>query len=134
MLVTADWLVAHHADPRVRVLDPREGAEYDAGHVPGASNAHTPFKDPERPLHVMPPDHAAATISALGISEHDTVIITSIGMLGGRAWWFLRYHGHPDVRILDGGFEAYRDAGGPVSAERSPVAPAHFVARVDPTL
>lgn len=134
LLVTAEWLVAHHADPDVRIVDPRSPEDYAKGHVPGAVNANTAFKDPERPLHVMPPDPAEAAIRALGISDPSIVIVTHNGMLAGRAWWFLTYHGHRDVRILDGGFDAYRDAGGPVSADVPIVAPGTFHVRVDPGL
>jgi len=31
-----------------------------------------------------------------------------------RAWWLLRYFGHPSVRVLDGGFRAWTAAGYPV--------------------
>ena len=30
------------------------------------------------------------------------------GLAAGRAWWLLRYHGHPDVRVLDGAWPAWR--------------------------
>ena len=134
MLVSAEWLVAHHAGPTVRVIDPRSPADYAKGHVPGAVSSNTAYKDPDRPLHVMWQDQAESAIRALGISNDDTVIVSGHGMLGGRAWWFLRYYGHPDVRILDGGFDAYVAAGGPVSADVPTVAPGTFKARIDPSL
>ena len=134
MLVTPEWLVAHHTDARVRVIDPRASAEYAKGHVPGAVSANTPYKDPDRPLHVMTPAQAQDAIRALGISDDSTVIVSGVNMLAGRAWWFLRYHGHSDVRILDGGFEAYAAVGGLVSTEAPVVVPGTFRVRVDPSL
>ena len=47
-----------------------------------------------------------------------------------RAWWLLSYHGHPDVRVLDGGWSAYVDAGGPVeTGEVADLEPGDFTAR-----
>lgn len=134
MLVTAEWLVAHHRDPGVRVIDPRRTEDYAKGHVPGAVSASTAYKDPVRPLHVMTPEQAEVAIGGLGVSNDTTVVISAVTMLAGRAWWFLSYHGHRDVHILDGGFEAYASAGGPVSTETKPVAPALFRAAIAPAL
>ena len=39
------------------------------------------------------------------------------GMSAARAFWFLQYLGHTDVHLLDGGFNAWRDAGRPVSRD-----------------
>ena len=133
-LVTAQWLVTHHADPNVRVIDPRKAEEYGAGHVPGSINARADYKDHERPLHVLAPEQAQAAMRSLGISDGTTVIVLGDGMLSGRAWWFLRYHGHRDTRISDGGYAAYIAAGGPPSTEPVTVAPGDATVHVDPTL
>src|SRR5439155_5725613 len=134
MLATPEWLIAHHHDPNVRVIDPRQPAEYAKGHIPGAVNANTPFKDPDHPLHVMTADQAQAAIRALGISDDTTAIVAGIGMLAGRIWWFLRDHGLADVRILDGGIEGYVAAGGRLVSEPTRVSPGTFTARVDPSV
>lgn len=134
LLVSPEWLVAHHADEDLRVIDPRKPEEYAAGHVPGSVNARSDYKDLARPLHVLPPDQAEAAIRALGISARTTVIVLGDGMLSGRAWWFLRYHGHPDTRIADGGFAAYVAAAGPVSTEAVSVSTGDFTPRVESSL
>ena len=41
------------------------------------------------------------------------------GMRAARAFWCLEYFGHPDVRVLDGGFGAWTAAGLPVSTEHN---------------
>jgi thiosulfate/3-mercaptopyruvate sulfurtransferase len=134
LLVAPDWLVKHHDDPNVRVIDPRKPEDYEKGHVPGAVNSRQDYKDPAARLHVMPPDQAETAIRALGVSKETSVVVMGDGMLSGRAWWFLRYHGHRDTRLANGGFAAYAAAGGPVSAEEVAVAPGDFTAHVDTSL
>jgi thiosulfate/3-mercaptopyruvate sulfurtransferase len=134
LLVAPDWLVAHHADSNVRVIDPRKPEEYASGHVPGSVNARSDYKDLAHPLNVMPPEQAEAAIRALGISANTHVVVLGDGMLSGRAWWFLRYHGHADTRLADGGFAAYVAAGGPVSVDAVTVPAGDFTPHVDPAL
>jgi thiosulfate/3-mercaptopyruvate sulfurtransferase len=50
-------------------------------------------------------------------------------MSAGRAWWLLRYYGHGDVAVLDGGFAAWVAAGYPVATDSQPVEPGDLVAR-----
>jgi thiosulfate/3-mercaptopyruvate sulfurtransferase len=50
-------------------------------------------------------------------------------MAAARAWWLLRYFGHPDVAVLDGGLAAWVAAGYPVSTEAAVVEQGDFVAR-----
>jgi thiosulfate/3-mercaptopyruvate sulfurtransferase len=46
-----------------------------------------------------------------------------------RAWWLLRYQGHADVRVLDGGWTAWCAEGGEIATGDDPVPPGDFIAR-----
>jgi thiosulfate/3-mercaptopyruvate sulfurtransferase len=134
LLVSPEWLVRHHADPNLRVLDPRRPEDFAKGHVPGALNAWSGFKDEANKLHVMPAEQAQKEIRALGVSDGTTVVVLGDGMLSGRVWWVLRLHGLRDARIADGGHAAYVAAGGPMSIETATVPPGDFTARRDASL
>jgi thiosulfate/3-mercaptopyruvate sulfurtransferase len=54
------------------------------------------------------------------------------GMYAARLWWLLRWLGHPQVAVLNGGFAAWERAGLPVSVRSVARAPRHFSARMDP--
>lgn len=124
------------AEPRLRVLDVRwklgrsDGRDqYLAGHIPGAVfvdlenelSAHGRPEDGRHPL----PDTAAVQAAARRWGLHDGDVVVAYDDAGGpgaaRAWWLLR-HGGVDVRVLDGGLRAWRDAGGAI--ESGPVEPA----------
>ncbi|MFE2583518.1 sulfurtransferase [Streptomyces sp. NPDC059378] len=90
-------------------------AEYAAGHVPGAvfvdldaELAAAPGPDGRHPL----PDIAefGAAMRRAGVSSKVPVIVYDGGQgwAAARAWWLLRWTGHPDVRVLDGGLPAWQ--------------------------
>ena len=123
-LVNAAWLLQHHADPNVRVVDtrfvlgkPDAGREaFAAGHIAGAV-----FADLERDLSSHPepsrrggrhPLPAIAkleeSLSKLGISkEQHVVAYDGGGFFAAHFWWMLRYLGHDQVSVLDGGLPAW---------------------------
>jgi thiosulfate/3-mercaptopyruvate sulfurtransferase len=89
-------------------------AEYAAGHLPGAV-----FVDLDRELassagargrHPLP-DLAefGAAMRRAGVSSSTPVVVCDGGQgwAAARAWWMLRWTGHPDVRVLDGGLPAW---------------------------
>jgi thiosulfate/3-mercaptopyruvate sulfurtransferase len=98
---------------------PRPDA-YAAGHIPGAV-----FIDLDRDLAAPPgpggrhplPDAATFTTAMrrAGVTNSRPVVLYD-GMAAARGWWVLRYFGHPDVRVLDGGLAAWVEAGGRLEA------------------
>jgi len=122
-LITAQHLAESMASGRVRVVDCRFDLmdsdaglrAYHAGHIPGAV-----FADLDRDLsgpvgpdtgrHPLPAAGTlAATFGRLGI-DHDTPVVVYDAGNGGlavRAWWLLRWLGHEQVALLDGGLAAW---------------------------
>jgi len=132
VLIAAGALAAAlDGDERIVLLDVRwalgddRGREhYLEGHLPGAV-----FVDLESEL-ADPPSaadgrHPLPSLQRLqeaarrwGISSGDVVVAydASGGLAAARAWWLLRWGGLADVRLLDGGVDAWRNAGGLLEA------------------
>jgi thiosulfate/3-mercaptopyruvate sulfurtransferase len=68
---------------------------------------------------------------AVGVSDDRAVVVydDGDGLPAARAWWVLRYYGHPSVRVLDGGFAAWTKAGLPVTASMPDAVAGDFTAR-----
>uniref|UniRef100_UPI002356A8B9 sulfurtransferase n=1 Tax=Actinomyces dentalis TaxID=272548 RepID=UPI002356A8B9 len=97
--------------------------QYLAGHVPGAAYVslddalaapHVPGATGRHPL----PGAAVlqAAMRAAGVSAARPVVVYDDwrSIAAARAWWLLRWAGHDDVRVLDGGWRAWRAGGGDV--------------------
>jgi thiosulfate/3-mercaptopyruvate sulfurtransferase len=123
-------------DVRWRLGGPPGLDSYREGHLPGAV-----FVDLDRDLAAPPgpagrhplPDPAAfqAAMRAAGVSQDRPVVVYDDrdATAAARAWWLLRYHGHENVRVLDGGYQAWLAAGLPVSAADPTGKPGDFTAR-----
>lgn len=109
-------------DVRWSLAQPDGSREFRQGHIPGAAyvdleselSAHG---DPEDGRHPLPTREALqAAARSWGLSNGDPVVVYDAGpsFAAARAWWLLRHAGVADVRILDGGFEAWVEAGGAV--------------------
>jgi thiosulfate/3-mercaptopyruvate sulfurtransferase len=94
---------------------------YAAGHLPGAVYVDLSTELAEAPgaggRHPLPPTEVFEKAMRLAGVRGDTAVVVYDdwqGLAAGRCWWLLRYHGHPDVRILDGGYSAWLADGGAV--------------------
>jgi thiosulfate/3-mercaptopyruvate sulfurtransferase len=125
VLVSAADLLADGG--RVVLLDVRwalgddQGREnYLAGHLPGAVfvDLETELADPPTAAegrHPLPSlQRLQACARRWGIRDDDPVVAYDAtgGLAAARAWWLLRWGGLPDVRLLDGGLDAWPAAGG----------------------
>jgi thiosulfate/3-mercaptopyruvate sulfurtransferase len=72
----------------------------------------------------------------IGVGDGSAVVAVDDtgGHLATRLWWALRYYGHDDVAVLDGGFSRWVREGRPVVREVADVPPATFTPRVRPEL
>ena len=123
-------------DVRWRLGGPPGLDSYREGHLPGAV-----FTDLDRDLAAPPgpagrhplPDPAVFTdaMRAAGVSEDHPVVVYDDrdATAAARGWWLLRYHGHQNVRVLDGGYQAWLAAGLPVTQADPAAQPGDFTAR-----
>ncbi|HAN72087.1 MAG TPA: sulfurtransferase [Actinobacteria bacterium] len=136
----ATWVVI---DARHDLHDPRAGhAGYESGHIPGAIFAHldrdltgirVPGETGRRPL----PEAGDLTeaIRRWGIGPRTQVVVYDNhggSMAAARLWVLLRWLGHEDAAVLDGGLGAWQAAGLPLS--RAVPRPTHgaFEPRLQP--
>ncbi|MGF3103385.1 sulfurtransferase [Rossellomorea sp. DUT-2] len=127
-IIDTDWLSEHVHDENLRIIDcrfslgnPAEGRErYKESHIPGAV-----FFDLEKDLSGYVKKHGGRhplpnmknflrKVEDVGIDNDTTVVIydEKEGAFAGRCWWLFQYIGHEKVYILNGGFAAWKKAGG----------------------
>ncbi len=123
-------------DVRWRVGGPPGLQEYLAGHLPGAA-----FVDLDQDLagppgaggrHPLPEAGAfQAAMRRAGVRDGAPVVVydEASSLAAARAWWTLRFYGHEQVRVLDGGYRAWAAAGQPVVGGAGGVTPGDFTAR-----
>lgn len=136
-VVTADWLLKHLDHPQVLIVDcrfslanPELGRQqYEAGHIPTAHYLDL-NRDLSSPVqrhggrHPLPdPEKFAQRLTALGVrSGADATLVIAYDdsrfAFAARFWWLLRYLGHDQVAVLDGGFSGWQTAGYPVTSEQ----------------
>ncbi|MBM7414250.1 MULTISPECIES: sulfurtransferase [Nocardiaceae] len=110
-LVTTQWLSANIGTPGLKVVESDEDVLlYDVGHIPGAVKIdwHLDLNDPVTRDYV---DGAAFAdlMNRKGISREDTVVIygDKSNWWAAYALWVFTLFGHEDVRLLDGGRDAW---------------------------
>ncbi|GIM46690.1 thiosulfate sulfurtransferase [Collibacillus ludicampi] len=143
--VSREWLKSHLEDPQVVIVDcrfelgkPEAGRhQYEKDHIPGAV-----YMDLEEDLsgpkgthggrHPLPDlNEFVEKIGKKGIDETVTVIAYDDGgEMAARFWWMLRFLGHSNVKVLDGGYQNWVKNGLPVTDEISERAPRKFVPNI----
>src|SRR5437899_5633258 len=132
-LVETFWLAEHLNDPHIRIVDMRGyvrtverngvqnaqyvGArdEYEQGHIPGAVyiDWSRDIVDPNDPVEaqVASADRFAEVMGRLGIGDEHLVVAYDAhptAQFATRLWWALRYYGHDQVVVLNGGLPKWQ--------------------------
>lgn len=140
ILVKAKWLVKHQDDPTLKIVALTPPEEFAAGHIPGAVAVDWPeleITDTADPAIARWQGEVEAILTRLGVEREQTVVVYDGGTLfAARLWWVLTQLGHEDVRVLDGGLAAWREAGGESETGASAAAPAteSYLGSPDPSL
>lgn len=127
-LISVEELHEHLEDPLWAVVDcrfslkePQQGRlAYRDAHIPGAVYAHLdedlsgaviPGVTGRHPL--PPVDRLAETFSSWGIASGVQVVAYDDvgGDFAARLWWLLRWLGHEEAAVLDGGWRRWGESG-----------------------
>jgi thiosulfate/3-mercaptopyruvate sulfurtransferase len=159
-LAEPDWVEANIHDPGITILDLQgyvltelaaDGSQkakylgaredYEKGHIPGAvfvdwTRDIVDLDDPI-PAQVAGPDKIAHVLAEAGVGD-DTLVIAydnhPASQFATRMWWVLRYYGHDNVRVLNGGLKRWIAEGRTLTSEEPDVASKRFTPRLRPEL
>ncbi|GAC1568195.1 MAG: sulfurtransferase [Ktedonobacteraceae bacterium] len=141
-LVETAWLEAHLSDDDLCIVDASwrgdgtSRALYQRGHLPGAVHLdwhHDLSWTDERGVRdlLLPTEPFAAVMEAVGIGDQTRVVAYAETDHSGaaRLWWALRFYGHEQVVVLNGGWTKWVAEGRPVSTENAHPVLARFTPR-----
>ena len=122
LVISAEELKHNFGDKTLCIVDTRPTHEYVQGHIPGAlhldlfglSLINTRKETMDTFMWMI-----AYLFQQRGLDPTRTIIWYEniSGTKASRGLWFCEYLGHTDTRVLDGGFNAWLAASGPVSTE-----------------
>ena len=131
LLSTAAELQQKLGAANLCIIDVRPAEDYAKGHIPGATHfdlfglslvdtSEAPLKAFMHMIHHV--------LELRGVSENKEVVFyeNNSGMRAARGVWFLEYYGHPNVKMLDGGYQAWKAAGAPLTTDAAPPKAATF--------
>ena len=113
-LNNSSWQIV---DCRFDLMRPNKGhAEYQQSHIPGAQYANLDqdlagLITGTTGRHPLPKvETFAKTLSAWGIGNKSQVVVYdhASGAIAARLWWMLRWLGHKQVAVLEGGYAAWK--------------------------
>ncbi|WP_306642886.1 sulfurtransferase [Sanyastnella coralliicola] len=105
-----------HSEQRLLLIDMRRLDEFKEGHIPGAHRIwrnHIQSADYEYGGMAADRERMESLLDSLGATAETMVVVYDAkgGCDAARFWWLLKMYGHPDVALLDGGWQAWRQSG-----------------------
>ena len=115
VLVDTGWVADHLTDPKVKIVEVDVDTNaYQTGHIQNAVGLDWRQDLQARPVRdLLSREGLEQLLSEKGISADDTVIAYGDNNNWFAAWfvWNLKYYGHRDVRLIDGGRKKWQEEG-----------------------
>ncbi|WP_313432383.1 sulfurtransferase [Siminovitchia terrae] len=144
---SVEWLKERVKDEKVRIVDctyslndPLHGKNtYEREHIPGAVHFDLADDLSEKVKehggrHPLPDIQILKQkLEEAGIDQNTTVVTYDggEGCFASRFWWLLKYMGHSDVYVLDGGMEAWEKSGFPLTDVKPDFKPVQFTVNLN---
>ncbi|MDA0998894.1 MAG: sulfurtransferase [bacterium] len=130
MLVSTDWVAEHGKDDGVRLIEVDvDTAAYEKGHLEGAVGLSwdTQLMDQVR-RDLLSTDDWAKLLGGAGVSNGTTVIAYGDNNNWFAAWfvWQLKYYGHKDARLMNGGRLKWESEKRPLTTEVPGYSPGNY--------
>lgn len=130
VVVSTEWVAQHLSDPSIRIVESDEDVLlYEIGHIPGAVKVdwHTDLQDP-LVRDFIRPKQFTALMNQFGIGDDTTVVFygDKNNWWAAYAYWFFRYMGNDNVKVMDGGRKKWEAEGRPLTREASVYPPANY--------
>lgn len=130
VLVETDWAAQNLADPGLRFVEVDvDTTAYDSGHLPGAVGWNWQLELQDHPRRDIVTQGAfEALLSRSGISPDTTVILygDNNNWFAANAFWLLKYYGHENVRLMNGGRKKWVDEGRRLTQEVQHYPPTNY--------
>jgi len=130
VLVDTQWVIDHLNDPKVKIVEVDvDTSAYDTGHIKGAIGLDWRKDLQARPVRdLLPKDQLEKLLSSKGISAEDAVLVYGDNNNWFAAWfvWNLKYYGHKDARLINGGRKKWQDEGRELVTDAPSVKPATY--------
>jgi thiosulfate/3-mercaptopyruvate sulfurtransferase len=115
VLVDTQWVQDHAKDPKVKIVEVDVDTNaYQSGHVAGAIGLDWRKDLQARPVRdLLPKEELEALLSQKGIAPEDAIIVYGDNNNWFAAWfvWNLKYFGHKDARLMNGGRKKWQEEG-----------------------
>ena len=130
VLVSTEWAAQHLNDPKIRLVEVDvDTSAYDQGHIPGAVgwNWQTQLQDNVR-RDLISKAALEQLLGKSGISNDTTVLLygDNNNWFAAYALWQLKYYGHKDARLINGGRKKWLEEKRPMTTDAPKVAPATY--------
>jgi len=130
VLVSTQWAADHLNDPKVRLIEVDvDTTAYDQGHIAGAVgwNWQTQLQDNIR-RDLIDKTALEKLLGQSGVSNDTTVVLygDNNNWFAAYAFWQLKYYGHKDVRLMNGGRKKWLEEKRPITTDAPKIAPASY--------